>query len=128
MKTLITLILTLLTLNNANADMDAKLDQMCDKVKQCSLEEMGSDVPPGMEQIMQGMFDSMCKSILSSYAYGESYQEVIQAGLEDKANACTDSFLQASCNTIMESQGENFSPECEEFERAAEEAGIDIGK
>ena len=126
MKILIILMITLLTSSIAKADIDAQLDQMCDKIKQCGLEQLGAAVPPEMEESMQGLFDGMCRSILSSYK--KSYQEVIQAGLEDEANACNDSFLQASCSAIMESQGENFSPECQEFERAAEEAGIDIGK
>lgn len=106
-----------------HADMTDKLDLMCGKIKQCSLENAGAqDMPPEMQEMMLQMFDGMCKTILQPY-----YNSVNTAGLEDKANACMDTFLDESCETLMANQGEYTSPECEEFKEAADEAGVDVG-
>jgi hypothetical protein len=124
MKTLLVIAATLFFSSIVNAQMDEKLEQMCGKIKQCSLEQAGADdMPPEVQQMMLQMFDGMCKSMLQPY-----YNSVGEAGLEKKAEACMDTFLNQSCATLMANQGEYTSPECEDFKAAADEAGIDVGE
>lgn len=124
MKFLIVVTTTLFFSSVAQADMTEKLDLMCGKIKQCSLENAGAqDLPPEMQQMMLQMFDGMCVSILQPY-----YNSVGTADLEDEANACMDTFLAESCETLMANEGEYTSPECEEFKEAADAAGVDIGQ
>jgi len=97
-------------------------EKMCAKVKTCAVEQMGADVPPEMIQMMEGMFDGMCASMLA-----EQYAEIDNAGLEDEANACAESFIATSCDEIMANEGEFSTPACDEFKEAADAAGIDTG-
>lgn len=112
----------LLFINVAHADMQEKTDQLCEKIKTCSIEQMGPDQPPAVIEMMQGMFDGMCASMMAPYM--ETYTD---AGLENKAEACLDTILDASCDDLMANQGESYeSAECQEFKAAADEAGIDV--
>lgn len=116
---------SLLFANTVQADLNKKMDQMCGKIKQCSLESAGAEnMPPEVQAMMTQMFDGLCKSMLQPY-----YASIGQAGLEDKAEACMDSFLDVSCEVMMENQGEAYSsPECDDFKAAADEAGVDLGQ
>ena len=116
-------IAAVLFMNVAHADMTEKTDQLCEKMKTCAVEQMGADQPPGIVEMMKGMFDSMCASMIEPYA-----TTFTEEGLEDKAEACMDSILETSCEVLMASQGDaHESPECKEFEAAADEAGVDLG-
>ncbi|MBX2847392.1 MAG: hypothetical protein KTR16_03675 [Acidiferrobacterales bacterium] len=122
---LVTIFSALLLSNIASADMNEKMDQLCSKMKQCTLETQGmADQPPEILAMMDSMFDGMCKQMLQPYT-----NTIGEAGLEDKAEACMDSFLDQSCDVIMANQRETYeSPECKEFEKAADEAGVDLGQ
>ena len=124
MKRIYLSVLALLFMNWAFADMTEKTDQLCEKIKTCSIEQMGADQPPGIREMMQGMFDSMCASMVAPYM--QTYSD---AGLENKAEACLDTVIAASCDELMANQGESYeSQECQDFKTAADEAGIDVGK
>ncbi len=128
MKLIFNLFLSLLATGSffiaaANAQQSELTEKMCDKVKTCAVEEMGADMPPEVQTLMQGAFDGMCASMLA-----EQYAEIDSAGLQDQANACVESFITTSCATIMGSEGEFSTPACDEFKKAADEAGIDTGE
>jgi len=99
MKSILTLSIPLIMFSSlfsvtANAQQSEMTDKMCAKVKTCAVEQMGTDVPPEMIDMMQGMFDGMCQTMLA-----EQYTEIDNAGLEDEANACAESFIATSCDT-----------------------------
>ena len=106
------------------ADLDDVADRMCTKIKQCSLESAGADaMPPEVQEMMKGMFDGLCKSMMQPY-----YDSAEQAGLANEAEACTETVVATSCEELLSSDGQYSTPECEEFKAAADEAGVDIGQ
>ena len=112
----------LFTINVANADLDQAMNEMCAKVKTCSVAEITRQgLPEDMVTMMTAMFDGMCKTWMEPYG-----NALGKAGLEDKAQACIDSMVAVRCETLMESEGSFQSKECEEFERAADESGVDL--
>ena len=116
------LMVNLFMINTANADLDQALDDMCDKMKTCSTEEIKRQgLSDDMVTMMSAMFDGMCKTWVNPYANAMG-----EAGLEKKAEACIDSMVSASCETLMQSEGEFLTDECEAFEKAADEAGVDL--
>ena len=109
-------------INTANADLDQAMDDMCDKIKTCSIEEIkGQGLSDDMVTMMSAMFGGMCKVWMKPYANAMG-----EAGLEEKAEACIDSVVSASCENLMQSEGEFRTDECEAFEKAADEAGVDL--
>lgn len=122
MKKLALLFSAALYTATAHASLDESMEELCGKMKTCSLEEIKKqNLGAEMEQMMVGMFDAMCKTWISPYA-----QTLGQAGLEDKAEACIDSVVSESCESLMAQQGSFNSEECQEFEKAADEAGVDL--
>ena len=120
MKTLLGLSLVLLFCANAHA---FDYDKMCTKVKSCALEEIKktTEVPEGMEQVFEQLFDAQCATILTAYT-----QKFEDANIEAQANACADTILEMSCEDLVASKGEQPSQVCKDFEAAAKEAGIDL--
>lgn len=101
-------------------DLQSKTDKLCDKVKTCSLEQMGQqDLPEEMKAMMMAMFESTCSVYVKPYIAA-----VDDAGLAKKADKCMDSFIDKDCSEIMSGQDGVETPECKEYEAAAEEAGI----
>ncbi len=122
MKKGIALLLTSLFISAANAE-EVQYERLCGKIKQCALDEARkqSEIPPQMEQMIEAMFDSQCKVMLEGYT-----QTFEDAGLTNKAVACSDSILEMSCDELMAQQGEPNTPACKDFKEAADEAGIDL--
>ena len=89
MKRILITITALLFMNTAHADLKDKTDQLCEKMKTCAVEEMGGEQPPGIIEMMKGMFDSMCASMIQPYA-----TTFTEEGLEDKAEACLDTIIE----------------------------------
>ncbi|MBT8115050.1 MAG: hypothetical protein KJP04_06705 [Arenicella sp.] len=106
----------------AVAELDQATARMCEKIKTCSLAEIEKqDLPAEMAAMMTAMFDGMCVTWVKPFA-----QTLGDAGLEKKAEACIDSMVAQSCETLMQSEGDFTSPECEEFQQAADDAGVDL--
>lgn len=122
MKTIISFCIVILFSATAFAQQ-IEYDKLCGKLKQCALKEISNtgEIPPGTEQIIEQMFDSQCASMLSSYT-----QKFDDANLNGQASACADSIYELSCDELMASQGEPTTEACKDFEKAAEEAGIDL--
>ena len=122
MKTLMTLSFALLLSTSVYAE-DFDYEKMCGKIKHCALEEISksSEVPPGMEQVFEQMFDAQCASMLSAYT-----QKFEDANLNDQANACASSIYDQSCDELMAAKGEPNTQAGKDFEKAADEAGIDL--
>lgn len=115
---------TLIISSSAMADLDGSMDELCAKMKTCALGEVKKQgLPAGMEQMMVGMMEGMCTAWVQPYS-----SAIGQAGLEDKAEACVESVVSQSCDSLMaQSQDGPFtSAACKEFEAAADEAGVDL--
>jgi len=122
MKALITVIIALLVVSPVNADLTKSTDELCVKIKTCSLQEIENQgVPEEMQAAMVGLFDGMCATWMKPYA-----DTIGQAGLENKAKGCIDSVVAESCESLLAQQGKFISPECKEFEEAADAAGVDL--
>ena len=106
----------------ATADLDSAMDDLCAKIKTCGMQQAEAQgLPPEMKAMMEGMVDGMCKTWMQPYA-----KSIGDAGLEKKAEACVDSVVDTSCETMMQAQGEFKTEACEDFEKAADEAGLDL--
>jgi len=115
---------TVIFSGSAFADLNDSSAELCDKVKSCALAEVKAQgLPEGMVQMMVGMFEGMCATWVEPYA-----ATVDKAGLEDKAIACIDSVVSESCAALMKAKGAFRTKECDEFEQAADEAGVDLGR
>jgi len=93
--------------------------RVCQKIKSCGvaqLEEQG--LQPEMVEMMKGMFDGMCESMVAPYIGRAN-----DAGLEDKGIACLDAIETMSCEQLMSGAG-NETEACKELEQAADEAGL----
>jgi hypothetical protein len=105
-----------------HAEMDASMDKMCAKIKSCGLIELENQgLSEDMQDMMVGMFDGMCKTMFAKHM-----KTVGQEGLEDKAEACIDSMVAASCEELLSVDGDFRTDQCDEFEKAAEAAGVDL--
>lgn len=120
MRSLITHLFVVLLLTTASAqakDLADATDKLCQKVKACGQEELArQELTPEMRQLMEPMFDGMCQSIVAPYLLSNK-----SAALESKAVACLNSFLDKSCEDLMENDG-GHTKECREFKKAADEA------
>lgn len=107
---------TLLISVSLSADLKSDLDQMCTKVKTCSIAEIEKEnLPPEMRAMMEQTFNGMCQSMAQPYA-----STINNADLQAQASACIQSFLTLSCDQLMNSDGNFESAECKEFEKASE--------
>lgn len=105
----------------SNVDkMNAAFNELCDKMEQCAMEQMGKeqDLTPEMRSMIEGMIEGMCKNMMDVGEVNE-YAELV-----DPAVACIDSMTSKSCSEL---QGDNVqTPECKAYERQAEEFGADF--
>lgn len=98
-------------------DLAEATDKLCEKMKSCGQQQLKEqNLPPEMAQMMEGMFDGMCQTMVAPYVLSTK-----DAGLEDKAIACLESFNNKSCDELMKNNGGD-TDECKEFEKAANEA------
>jgi hypothetical protein len=113
----IILLLVFSTFNVHATELSDAVNELCEKMKVCGQEQLAQqDLPPEMAQMMEGMFNGMCQAIVAPYVASTQ-----NAGLEDKAVACLNSFKDRSCQELMENNAGE-TEECEEFEEAANEA------
>jgi len=113
--------LFLVSLSASAEDFD--YDKLCTKVKQCAFEEIKktTEVPEGMEQVFEQMFDSQCATMISAYN-----QKFESADLSSQANACAETVYDMSCEEMLALKGEPNTQACIDFKEAADEAGIDL--
>ena len=121
MKLLFTIfILSTFSYASNASDMSEASNTICQKVKTCGTAQLESQgLPPEMVVMMKSMFDGMCETMIAPYI-----TQTTDAGLEKKAIACLDTINTMSCEDLMKGQG-NETQECKEFEKAADEAGIE---
>ena len=94
-------------------------DQICGKMKSCTIDQ----VPPEMVETMEQAFDGICANMIE-----KQFEKINNTGLESEATACVNSIVESNCETIMAAQGDFSTPECDDFSVKAEAAGIDTGK
>jgi len=124
-----TFVLTLLigfsVSNAAQANLSSRTTELCEKVQTCAIGEFERQgMSPQTIARMQPILEGMCEPVLERY----SREIAGKPGLEKKAEACLDTFMDTSCDVLMRSQGDFDSPECKEFKRASAAAGIDAEK
>lgn len=108
----------------AQADMNKTMDKMCEKIKGCGMIELKNQgLSEEMQNMMVGMFDGMCKTM-----FAEHIKTVGQKGLEEKAEACIDSMVAADCDELLNEEEQFKTKQCDEFEQAAEAAGVDLNQ
>jgi hypothetical protein len=92
---------------------------LCDNVKSCALEQMASqELTPEMRQMMEPMLANMCTQMNSKI------KEVpTDHGLYKPALACIRSMQSLTCEQ-MQNGMETQTPECQEYEKLAREAGV----
>lgn len=113
--TLCTLVLS--SFSTFASNLSEATNELCQKMKSCGQEQLKQqDLPPEMAQMMEGMFDGMCQSMIAPYV-----QSTENAGLESKAIACVESINAKSCAEIMNNNGGE-TQACKDFEKAADEA------
>lgn len=121
MKSTLIFLVVLFSFSTSYAsDMSEASSTICQKVKTCGTSQLESQgLPPEMVVMMKSMFDGMCETMIAPYI-----TQTTDAGLEKKAIACLDTIKAMSCEDLMQGEG-NDTEECKEFERAADEAGIE---
>ena len=113
---------TLFFCNIALADINKSVVDLCEKMKSCATEEVERQgLEPEMKEMMLAMLEATCATQIAPYA-----AVIGQAGLEDKAEACVDTVMAQSCESLMQNEEGFTSDACTEFEKAAEAAGIDM--
>lgn len=110
--------------NLANAQT-SRIDVLCAKIQTCAVSEFEKQgLPPATIATMKPLFDNMCTTVINNF----NEKIAGKPQLEEKSDACIDSFIVADCASLIKSQGNYNSPACEEFKQAAEAAGIDTEK
>ena len=92
---------------------------LCDTVKSCVLEQVATqDLTAEMREMMAPMLENMCSKMRSQV------KEVpVDHGLYKPAVGCMRSLESLTCDQLQ--SGEQAStPECTEYERLAQEAGV----
>ena len=91
---------------------------LCEKVKSCAIAQMeGQNIPEETRQMMQPMLDNMCTQVR-----GKVGEVPTGHPLYKPAVACMESMNSLSCEN-MQDAGAMTTPECEEYEELAREAG-----
>lgn len=98
-------------------DLLSAANDMCEKVKSCSLAQIAeSDMTPEMRQMMEPMLESMCDSMR------QGVQEVPTGHeLYEPAVACMRSMANLSCDAYQSGDGAE-TPECKTYQAMAEKA------
>lgn len=92
---------------------------LCDNVKSCALEQMAEqELTPEMREMLEPMLANMCTQMNSKI------KEVpTDHGLYKPAVACIRSMQSLTCEQIQDGMQEQ-TPECQEYENKAREAGL----
>lgn len=92
----------------------AASDALCNKMKQCALDEMGNmeGMPENMVAMIEQTLGEVCKSIRASYQGVNTYPE-----LYDHAAACMESMTKLSCGVVTD-MDDTKTKECQEYQEA----------
>ncbi|CAA0122689.1 Uncharacterised protein [Halioglobus japonicus] len=92
---------------------------LCEKVKSCAMAQIeGQNIPAETREMMQPMLDGMCTQIR-----GKVGEVPTGHPLYKPAVACMESMNSLSCENMQEA-GDMITPECEEYEELARDAGV----
>jgi len=111
MKLITILILSLLSFNVTATEFDKEITQLCDKLKTCTLAEIGAkNLSPKMEQMMKPMIDNICKQMI------KQFNEADTEGLKkEDAITCIKSMSALSCKDLKGDGAE--TKECADLEK-----------
>lgn len=101
----------------AAEDLVSAANDMCEKVKACSLAQIAeADMTPEMRQMMEPMLDSMCDSMR------QGVQDVPSGhALYTPAVTCMRSMANLSCDDFMDEERVE-TPACKTYQEMAEKA------
>lgn len=118
-------VFTLLLATDASAGVEeykAAAQGFCEKIKMCISEqmekEMGGNVPPQMQQMVDGMASQMCIQYVPQM-FEEKYSQY--DGLLDKGTQCLTEMTNISCSDF---ENEVTPASCKELESMAKAAGL----
>ncbi len=103
--------------SNLYAD-DIKGTEVCQKVKSCALEVLGTQEIP--EQAKQGILTQLDTQCAKSFS--EREQSIKDAGLVDQANACADEMIALPCGELLSPDVLTNSKVCAAFEESYKKA------
>ncbi len=111
MKLIIILILSLVSFNVTATEFDKEITQLCDKLKTCTLAELGANnFSPQMEQMMKPMIDGICKQMIKQF--NEADTEGVK---KEDAIICIKSMSALSCKDLKGDGTE--TKECMDLEK-----------
>ncbi len=114
------LLITVFTFSHQVVAQDTQ--KLCAKIKECALSQTGGEeLSAQMKEAFAQMIDAQCAAIASQY--NAKFRGV---NLQAEADACVESIVNQSCQTIASTQGTPATSACREFERAANDAGINV--
>jgi len=122
---MLTTLLALMTMLTAHADLKEDVLAMCDKMQACILDQVEEqNLPPQIKEVLtKQLFEQQCALAMQKYE-----ADIVDSDLEEEAQACVDSLLTKDCEAIMSAQAALRTDECNTFEEAADEAGIDLNQ
>lgn len=98
--------------------------QVCSKVKQCRLGSLlANDVPAPMQEFVVQMVDAQCPTIVDGFE-----AQIIDAKLEEQAKSCVATLQNQSCESLLATNGQANTEECNTFLESADKAGINFNK
>lgn len=109
----------------SQADVQAqeiKGQQVCDKIKTCVFDSLGDQA--NSEQVRAMVTAQLDKQCAGSFS--GKHEELREAGLVDKANACSDAIVAMPCSELMVPNGVESDKACMELKEATEKAGIEL--
>lgn len=98
---------------DAEQQLRQELDQLCEKTKACSLEQMRQSLPPGMQHRAAEMMGGMCDAYEQAFAKGLNPQHQV---LFNSASACIRSMNALSCESLLDDPE---TPACQKFDELA---------
>ena len=125
MKKLVIFASLLLMTSVAKADLEKGGKKLCGKIKSCAAVEINKQTGLSQEEknAMLGLFDNQCLSSVRKYE-----NDLGSAGLEKKAKKCLSSLTALSCDKLIGGTTAASTPVCDDFEKAAIQAGINLGQ
>jgi hypothetical protein len=89
---------------------------LCEKVRGCVIDQMGSQISPQIQAMLEPTLDQMCETMKNQVTQVPADHEMYQPAVE-----CLDSLAQLTCATMT--SGEDFiTPQCRKYEDQGKQA------
>ncbi len=101
--------------------LEAASTAMCEKVKQCALQQMnaaGQDVAPQMRAMIEQSINTMCDNMQSEFPAHTNHP------LAAPAAACMRSMATLSCDQLINNENA-MTPACTDYQKQVKQYGVD---